>query len=304
MHKAFNTESIEQLSVSLQASDEKRNVIEQQQLIEKDVNELLEVSAFEVAEAKIEELLQLFNLCDTEEVKNASAEKTAINLVNRSKLDEKLAEFDIEESEHEQSLASEQAELRSLKKQIDAMQLDEKISTLRQQEADIINEMEAGIVDTLKLRLGLHAITRGLQHFREKNQSSMLEAAKESFTRLTCGNYINLVTRPNDKGIEQLIATEQSGQSKSADGLSQGTRGQLYLALRIAAYHEYKQHRTPLPFIADDIFETFDEHRTSAALAEFSAMAEHGQVIYFTHHQHVVSLAKEMLPSINTISLN
>jgi len=53
---------------------------------------------------------------------------------------------------------------------------------------------------------------------------------------------------------------------KSLDQLSEGTCDQLYLALRIAALEDYAKTASPLPFIADDILQTFDDARTSATL--------------------------------------
>jgi len=47
--------------------------------------------------------------------------------------------------------------------------------------------------------------------------------------------------------------------------MSKGTRFQLYLALRVAGYHEFASSRRPVPFIADDIMETFDDFRAEEA---------------------------------------
>ena len=61
------------------------------------------------------------------------------------------------------------------------------------------------------------------------------------------------------------MALNKDGTPKRADQISKGTRFQLYLALRAAAYDQLAEQGTCLPFICDDIFETFDEERTRAA---------------------------------------
>ena len=78
--------------------------------------------------------------------------------------------------------------------------------------------------------------------------------------------------------------------------MSKGTRFQLYLALRLAGYAEFAATRHPVPFIADDIMETFDEPRSEEVLRLFGEMAKIGQVIYLTHHRHLCDLAQRIVP--------
>jgi uncharacterized protein YhaN len=76
--------------------------------------------------------------------------------------------------------------------------------------------------------------------------------------------------------------------------MSKGTRFQLYLALRVAGYKQYVSDDMILPFVADDIMETFDNHRTLAALRLMGEISNTGQALYFTHHEHVVGIAKDL----------
>jgi uncharacterized protein YhaN len=88
----------------------------------------------------------------------------------------------------------------------------------------------------------------------------MMRRASEAFRLVSRGAYRELATQPDSKG-ERLIAIGAEGSSKEASEMSKGTRFQLYLALRVAGYEEFAQVRPPVPFIADDIMETFDEMR-------------------------------------------
>ena len=88
------------------------------------------------------------------------------------------------------------------------------------------------------------------------------------------------------------------GASKLASELSKGTRFQLYLALRVAGYEEFVSTRRPVPFIADDILETFDDGRAEETFKVFSDMARSGQVVYLTHHKHLIDIARQVCPSV------
>jgi uncharacterized protein YhaN len=125
----------------------------------------------------------------------------------------------------------------------------------------------------------------------------MMNQASDAFALITRGQYTGLTTQPV-KGGEVLIATQRDGQSKVADALSKGARFQLYLALRLAGYYEFAKLRPAVPFIADDIMETFDHLRSEEVFRLFGEMAKVGQVIYLTHHQHLCEIAKSVVPNV------
>lgn len=108
--------------------------------------------------------------------------------------------------------------------------------------------------------------------------------------------FASLAAQPGKDG-ETLIALTAGGGWKAADELLKGTRFQLYLALRVAGYHEFAKARRPVPFVADDIMETFDDFRAEEAFRLFADMARSGQVIYLTHHQHLCEIARRVCPT-------
>ena len=77
--------------------------------------------------------------------------------------------------------------------------------------------------------------------------------------------------------------------------MSDGTRDQLYLALRLASLERYLEHNPPLPFIVDDVLVNFDDERAGATLRELAHLAKKTQVLFFTHHEHLVNSARSLL---------
>ncbi|OYY66307.1 MAG: hypothetical protein B7Y61_21185, partial [Rhizobiales bacterium 35-66-30] len=142
-----------------------------------------------------------------------------------------------------------------------------------------------------------------LRAYRERHRSSMMARASEAFRTISRGAYAGLATQPAKEG-ETLIAQAAGGGSKAADTLSKGTRFQLYLALRVAGYHEFARARSPVPFVADDIMETFDDFRAEEAFRLFAEMAQVGQVIYLTHHRHLCDLARNVCPGVRIHDLS
>ncbi|WP_166299313.1 ATP-binding protein [Bradyrhizobium sp. 2S1] len=179
---------------------------------------------------------------------------------------------------------------------ISAVGGDAAIAHLDAKRRTVLLAIEDKAVAYLRLRLGISAADRALNTYRERHRSSMMERASEAFRLISRGSYEELVTQPSN-GSELLIAKGSDGGSKLASELSKGTRFQLYLALRVAGYHEFARAHPPGPFLADDIMETFDDSRAEEAFRLLADMACTGQVVYFTHHRHLCEIVKAVEPT-------
>ena len=78
-------------------------------------------------------------------------------------------------------------------------------------------------------------------------------------------------------------------------GVSTGTADQLYLALRVASVTDYLDRASPLPFVADDLFINFDDERAAAGFRVLGHLGTATQVLFFTHHEHLVEIARATL---------
>jgi uncharacterized protein YhaN len=88
--------------------------------------------------------------------------------------------------------------------------------------------------------------------------------------------------------------------------MSEGTADQLYLALRLAYLSSWADKHEPLPLILDDVLMAFDDDRAAAAMHAFASLAPKTQIILFTHHRHIVDLARAHLPEslLDVLELN
>ena len=86
------------------------------------------------------------------------------------------------------------------------------------------------------------------------------------------------------------MAIRKNREQVAVEGLSDGTRDQLYLALRLAAIEYHVETVAPCPVIFDDILINSDDARASAALHVIGDLAKHTQVLFFTHHRRLAEL--------------
>ena len=129
--------------------------------------------------------------------------------------------------------------------------------------------------------------------YRDRKQGPMLSRAGEIFAGLTLGRYKKLVV-DYDHEPPSLAAQRAAGATVEVSGMSEGTRDQLFLALRLAALELHLAQATPLPFIADDLFINFDDDRSKAGLEALHELSKQTQVIFLSHHDHLLPIVQEV----------
>jgi len=174
---------------------------------------------------------------------------------------------------------------------------DDAVARIEQQRQTTLLAIAEGAEHYLRLSAGILAMEQALTLYRERHRSSMMARASDAVRTISRGRYTGLASQP-DKGRETLIALQNDGSSKQAADMSKGARFQLYLALRVAGFHEFAETRATVPFIADDIMETFDDFRAEETFRLFAGMAQAGQVIYLTHHRHLCDIARAVCPGV------
>ena len=77
--------------------------------------------------------------------------------------------------------------------------------------------------------------------------------------------------------------------------MSDGTADQLYLALRLASLDLRRASNPHMPLVLDDVLITSDDERSANVLRALARFAEGGQVMIFTHHRHLINLARNAM---------
>jgi uncharacterized protein YhaN len=149
----------------------------------------------------------------------------------------------------------------------------------------------------VRLRSAVLMLQWAIDRYRREKQAPMLKRASELFAILTGGSFQSLQLDFEDDDRMELVGIRQVGKRVTVAGMSDGAVDQLYLALRIAAVEDYIDHAEPMPFIADDLFINFDDKRAAAGFRVLNELAKKTQVLFFTHHQHLVDVARQTLGS-------
>lgn len=235
-------------------------------------------------------------------VASIDAAAAALDTTTEAELREALARTVSTREDAETRLDLARQALFAAEQALDAVPADERVARLGARRRTLLLAIEDEARAWLRQRAGVLATGHALDAYRATHRGAMMGRASDAFAAITGGAYAGLTAQPAE-GTERLIALAADGGSKPPEALSKGTRFQLYLALRIAGFHEWTAAHGPVPVVADDIMETFDDERTRLALGALAEMSRTGQAIYLTHHRHVCDLARAACPEVRIIEL-
>lgn len=145
----------------------------------------------------------------------------------------------------------------------------------------------------IKVHIAGKLLRWAIDRFRETKQGPMLACASKIFSCLTLGSFSRLVV-DFESDPPRLDGLRPDGRTVGIAGMSDGTRDQLYLALRLAALELHIGQGHALPFIADDLFINYDDDRSLAGLEALAKLSEVTQVIFLSHHRHLLPAVKRV----------
>lgn len=116
------------------------------------------------------------------------------------------------------------------------------------------------------------------------------ENAGRILKRITQGKYTKISIRRED--METFV--ELRDRTISVNSLSQGTKDQVYLALRIALSELLSGGRN-LPLLFDESFYTSDEKRLRETFAVLKELALDNQIILFTHNEEFLQYGNPII---------
>jgi uncharacterized protein YhaN len=164
-------------------------------------------------------------------------------------------------------------------------------------------DMMSAARDWAVLSLGAHLIGEALERQRTMRQGPMMKRGGEILAVLTDGAFAGLGQEFDDDETPHLLGQRRDGRGVRVSEMSEGTRDQLYLALRLAYVEDYATRAEAPPFLADDLFSSFDDRRTASGLRALAGLGASVQTVLFTHHQFLVDTARREIEDVDVIEL-
>ena len=156
----------------------------------------------------------------------------------------------------------------------------------------------------VRVRSAATLLQWAIERYRREKQAPLLKRAGQVFATLTGGSFSDLQVEFDEQDRAQLAGLRPDGGLVRVGGMSTGTADQLYLALRVASIEDYLDRADSLPFVADDLFINFDNARAAAGFKVLGQLAHKTQILFFTHHRHLVEIAQATLgQSVGVVSL-
>ncbi|MGB7930786.1 MAG: AAA family ATPase [Gammaproteobacteria bacterium] len=178
--------------------------------------------------------------------------------------------------------------------ELERMDGSDDAAVLADEAQSVLVRIRSNAEQYVRVKLASRILRNEVERYRQQHQGPLLERASEHFTVLTQGSFAGLRANFNEKDEPVLVGVRPNDDRVYVEGMSSGTRDQLYLALRLASLEKYMESAEPMPFIVDDILVHFDDARAQATLGMLAELARRTQVILFTHHARLVEQAKAL----------
>ena len=221
-----------------------------------------------------------------ERVKNYDPDELAAEIES---LESKRKQLEEERKRIAADLALAGKELESIGEESDA-------SAIAQKAEGQMAKTEADVERYVKLRLAAAILVKAMERYRQTHQSPVLDAAGAYFRTITRNSFDGLRADYDEKGNPVIKAVRPDGTSLTIEDLSDGSRDQLFLALRFGGLSNYVKNNGPMPFVVDDVLVHFDDERSAAALHAMADLSRDTQVVFFTHHRHLIDVMEKALP--------
>ena len=200
-------------------------------------------------------------------------------------LNHHIQALELERSDLDQLIGSEKAVIDAMDGRADAAELAESAQ-------GVLAELRDRVERYARVRVASILLRKEIERYREANQGPILKRAGEIFADLTLNSFKGLLPDFGEKDNPILLGVRPTNEKVSMEGMSDGTSDQLYLSLRFASLELRFLDGEPMPLILDDILINFDDDRSCATLRVLAELSKKTQIIFFTHHRHLLELAR------------
>jgi uncharacterized protein YhaN len=161
-----------------------------------------------------------------------------------------------------------------------------------QRAAEAAAQLSHRVAAYASARLASAILAEVIETYQQRHQGPLLARASQLFETITGGRFARVAT-DFDESMTILVAVRPTGRREKVGSLSSGTRDQLFLALRLAAIERQVAGQGPMPLVVDDIVINFDDASAAATFRVLAGLSHRTQVLFFTHHQHLLERAAE-----------
>ncbi len=191
----------------------------------------------------------------------------------------------------EQDLLHSHEELGQAKQTLETLEADRTEIELRFEQAQLRDQLRDAAERWSAVELAIDLLETQRARLERDCQPETLERASRYLQQLTLSRYQRVWT---PLGERRLVVDDEAQNSLRVEQLSNGTREQLFLAIRLAMIDQFQERGVELPVVLDDVFVNFDQLRTEAAIDTLVEYARSGrQVLMFTCHLHLARMCED-----------
>ncbi|RKK02829.1 hypothetical protein EBE87_14725 [Pseudoroseomonas wenyumeiae] len=213
-------------------------------------------------------------------------------------LEAALAEARAEQQAMTQQISEAATEAARLRAERDALHADDGVAQAAQDQQAAMAQLGQTLEDALLAQVAASLLDAAMGQLQEAGDDALLRRIGAVFAALTEGAYPAVQSREDEKGLAHLVIRRRDfpEEDTAVEALSEGTRDQLFLALRLVAIEDQVAGGTTLPFLGDDVLQSFDDGRAAAAFRTLLDFSGTTQIILLSHHRHLAELAAATLP--------
>lgn len=186
-----------------------------------------------------------------------------------------------------------QTTLLELKHQIGLLTKGEVFADIAHEYFLLKSEVAALSQEWMRYKTAQTIVNEMVERLQAERLPQVLNKASEFLSYLTEGRYYRI-----DFFEDELLVQRRDKFQFKGEELSQGTKEQLYLAIRFA-FIDVLEATISLPIIIDDSFVNFDKRRTDLIMKLLERIKDKQQIIYFTCHAYM----KDYLPADQCLDL-
>lgn len=225
-----------------------------------------------------------------------TALKTEVEALPAETAETELARLRAEREENAASREAVGRELAEAEQRLKLISSASEAADAQQEASDAGGAIAAAAERYIELASSAAVLRWLVDKHRTTSQAPLIARAGQIFAEMTRGAFQSLTVVYDQHDRPAIVALRSDGAQVGPEAMSEGSRDQLFLSLRLASLSG-RAGFTPLPFICDDILITSDDERAGAMLKALSSASQSMQVLVLSHHEHVIEIARQAIGS-------